>query len=148
DVLGGFQEAARGRIADERLEPPLLVEIEGRGAILRGDPGDAGVLAALEPGAVLADEQDRVAVMPERGCQGKLDVIEETDNPDLGRRGDPAAGRFVVQRDVSAGDRQAERETGIAEATNRLGELPEGIGSSRVAVVEAVRDAERAGPGD
>ena len=58
------------------------------------------------------------------------------------------AGRLVVERHVAAGDGQAERPARIGEAADALGQLPERLGTGRIAVVQAVRHAERAGPGD
>ena len=58
------------------------------------------------------------------------------------------ARRLVVERDVAAGDRQPEGAARVGEAADALGELPEGLGPGRVAVVQAVRHAERPRAGD
>ena len=47
-VLAALDEAARDRLADERLEPPLAVEVERRRAVLRRRPGEPLVLGAGE----------------------------------------------------------------------------------------------------
>ena len=148
DVLRGREQAALGGLPDERLEAQLGREVERRRAVLGRDAGDARVLAALEAGTRLPDEQDRVARRPERRPERLGHVVEQPDDADLGRRGDPAASRFVVQRHVPAGHRQAERATRVAEAAHRLGQLPERVRLRRIAVVEAVRDAQRPRPGD
>ncbi len=75
-------------------------------------------------------------------------VVEQADDTDLGGRGDRATLRFVVERDVAPGDRQTERAARVAEAADALGQLPERLGSGRVAVVQAVRHTERAGACD
>ena len=56
--------------------------------------------------------------------------------------------RLVVEADVAAGDRQAERPARVAQAAHRLAQLPERLGPRRVAEVQAVRDAQRPRAGD
>ena len=67
---------------------------------------------------------------------------------DLWRRGDRPSGRLVVERYVAAGHGEGERSARIGEPAHALRQLPERLGSCRVAVVEAVRDAERPRAGD
>src|ERR1041385_5894145 len=100
DVLRGLEEATLDGLANKVLEPPLQRQVERGRAVLGRDAGDPGVLAALEPGPRITDEHDRVAVVAERRPDRCRRVLEQPDDTDLGRRGDPAAGRLVVQRDV------------------------------------------------
>ena len=73
--------------------------------------------------------------------------LQQADHPD--RRGgvDRAGRALVVEGDVAAGDRGAERAAGVADAAARLPELEEDLGLLRIAEVEAVGDAERPGAG-
>ena len=70
--------------------------------------------------------------------------------PTVGVGIDGAGGTLVVEGDVAAGDRRAERAAGVGDAAAGLAELEEHLGLLRVAEVEAVGDAERprAGAGD
>ena len=58
-----------------------------------------------------------------------------------------ADGALVVERDVAAGHRGAERAAGVGDPAARLAELEEHFGLFGVAEVEAVGDAERPRPG-
>ena len=70
--------------------------------------------------------------------------------PIVGSRVDRAGRALVVEGDVAAGHRRAERAAGVGDAATRLAELEEDLRLLRVAEVEAVGDAERprAGAGD
>ena len=59
---------------------------------------------------------------------------------------DVGAARLVVERDVPADDRDAERLARLAHALDDLGELPHHLGVLRVPEVEAVHERERARP--
>ena len=146
--MGGGDEPPLDRLAHEPLKGDLAAEIERRRAILRRGAGQAGVLAAAEARARVADEEHGVAVRHERGTDEPGDVVEQPDDPDLRRRQDRAPGRLVVERDVSARDGQAERQARVAEAADGLLELPERLGPGGVAEVQAVRHAERPRAGD
>ena len=65
-----------------------------------------------------------------------------------GRRGDGAGRGLVVEGDVAAGHRQTERPARVRQAAHALAQLPERLGPGRVAVVEAVGDAQGPGAGD
>ncbi|GIW20325.1 MAG: hypothetical protein KatS3mg065_0621 [Chloroflexota bacterium] len=147
-VLGRGDEAPGDGVPDEGLDGDLALEVDGRRSILRGDPGEGGVGRAGEPGRRLADEDDPVAVGDEGRPHPPLDVVEEPDDADLGGRGDGPGRRFVVEGDVPAGDREAEGRRRVGQAADRLFQLPEGLGAGRIAVVQAVRQAEGPGPGD
>ena len=149
DVLAALDEAAVDRLADERLE----ARARGPGRAPAARPRARRRRAARTrcprgPAPGLADQQHRVALGAERRPDALRDVVEQPDDADLGRRRDRRPGRLVVQRDVAAGDRQAERDAGVGQAADRLAELPERLGPGRVAEVEAVRDAQRPGAGD
>ena len=66
--------------------------------------------------------------------------------PDRRGRVDGARGALVVEGDVAAGDRRAERATGVGDAAAGLAELEEHLRLLRVAEVEAVGDAEGPAP--
>ena len=111
-------------------------------------PGEPLVLGAGEARAGLAHEQHGVVVGGERGPDARRDVREQAHDADLRRGRDRRSRRLVVQRDVAAGDRQAQGDAGVGEAADALGELPEGLGARGIAVVEAVGDAQRPGARD
>ena len=92
----------------------------GGGPSSGATPASAAYALPPRPGAEVADEDDRVARRAERRSDAPVDVVEQPDDADLGRGGDRAGGRFVVERDVAAGDRDAEGPTGVAEAADPL----------------------------
>ena len=92
-------------------------------------------------------QDDRIALGGECRPDERLDVVEQPHDADLWRRGDRPRG-FVVERDVAARDRQAERPARVGEPAHPLAELPERRWPGGVAVVQAVRDAERTSAGD
>ncbi len=147
-VLAALDEAARDRLADERLDGGLAGEVERRRAVLGRRAGEPLVRRAGEPGRRVADHDDRVALAAERRADARRDVVQQPDDPDLGRRGDRGAGRLVVQRHVAAGDRQPEGDARVGQAADGLRELPERLRTGGVAEVEAVRDAQRPRAGD
>ena len=63
---------------------------------------------------------------------------------------DGAGRTLVVERDVAAGDRRAERGARLAHAAHRFAKLEVDFGPPRIAEVEVVRDRHRprAGAGD
>ena len=61
-----------------------------------------------------------------------------------GRRVDRHVAGLVVERDVAAGDGDAELEASVAEALDGLGELPHDLGVLGGAEVQAVGDGRRA----
>ena len=128
--------------------PPPRARSSAGGPSSTATPAMPGVGRAGQSGRGLADQQDRVERLGEGRTDQRRHVVEQADDADLGGRGDGPAGRLVVERHVAAGDRQAQRPTGVAEAAHALLELPEGLRAGRVAVVEAVRDAQRPRAGD
>ena len=121
DVLRGREQAARDGLDDERLEPPLAVEVEGRRAVLGRDAGDARVLAARRgPGPASPTRRIASPAARNAGPIAGATSSSRPTTPICGRRRDPAARRLVVQRDVAAGDGQAERAARVAEAADRL----------------------------
>ena len=117
-------------------------------SVLGRDPGERRVVAAREARASPRRRAARRRRRRERRPDPQRDVLEQPDDADLGRRRDPAGRRLVVERDVAAGDRQSERPARVAQAADGLAQLPERVGLRRVAVVQAVRDAERPRAGD
>ena len=112
-------------------------------------PASRAYSLPARPGPGLADAGGRRR--RRRGTPGRPRGATSSSSPTTPIWGvgcDAAAGRFVVQRDVAAGDRQAQRAAGVAEAADGLRQLPERLRPRRVAVVQAVRDAERPRAGD
>ena len=72
-------------------------------------------------------------------------VGQLADHADDRRRVDRAAAALVVERDVAAHDRHAERAAGVAEPGHRAGELPGDVRLLGVAEVQAVGQPERLG---
>ena len=72
-------------------------------------------------------------------------VGQLADQADDRRRVDRALGALVVERDVAADDRDAERAAGVAEAGDGARELPGDVRLLGVAEVQAVGQAERLG---
>src|SRR5438093_927084 len=82
----------------------------------------------------------------ETGSNQQPVVLEQPDRTDHRRGIDRGAPGLVVEGDVTARDRGAERGTGIRDATNGLGERPHDLGSFRVSEVQTVGDGQGAGP--
>ena len=98
---------------------------------------------AHEPARDERDDVARPAAKPRRpGARG---VGQLADHADDRRRVDRAAAALVVERDVAADDRDAERAAGVGEAGDRAGELPGDVRLLGVAEVQAVRQPERLG---
>ena len=83
----------------------------------------------------------------EAAADDAIRMLEQADDADDRRGIDRPAVRLVVQADVAAGDRHAERAAGLADALDGLRELPHDRGPLGVAEVEAVGRAERTGAG-
>ena len=148
DVLGRRDQPSPDRLADEDLEGGFASEVDGRRVVLRRRTRERRVGGSGQARPGLAGDQDRVVGQHERRTDQGGDVIEQTDHPDLGRRRDGARGRLVVERDIAAGDREPEGPTRVGETADALAKLPERLGPRRVAVVEAVRHAQRPGARD
>ena len=121
-VLGGGEQAALGRLADERLDPPLAVEVERRRAVLGGEARERGIRAPGETRRRLPDEQDPVAGVP-ASPGGRASRRPRAARRRRSRASGAIAppGRLVVERDVAAGDRQPERAARVGEAADALG---------------------------
>ncbi len=90
----------------------------------------------------VAEEEDGVALLRKKLLTRQSSRLEQAHHADGRRRVDGAGRVLIVERDVAAGDRRAEREAGIGDAAARLAKLEEHLGLLRVAEVEAVRDAQ------
>ena len=115
-----------------------------------GRPGSSSprCLASSEPARVGAKGPSRAIASPSRGegAAGDLRRVGQlADHADHRGRVDRAVGPLVVEGDVAADDRDAERLAGVGEAADRAVELPGGRRLLRVAEVEAVGQAERLG---
>ncbi len=81
----------------------------------------------------------------EAQAAGLARVGQLADQADDRRRVDRASAALVVERDVAAHDRDAERAARVAEAGDRPRELPRDVRLLGVAEVQAVREPERLG---
>ncbi|OIQ79797.1 hypothetical protein GALL_384550 [mine drainage metagenome] len=132
-----LREGALGREVDPRREPAEVGVHDVR-------PRRAVQLSAC--GAEQVDRQSRDG--PARRCRAG-DVVDHAEDPDDRRRMDrgvdlPRLAGAVVQRDVPAGDRDAEGLAGVRETLDGLHELPHRVRVLGRAEVQAVGDRERA----
>src|SRR5207247_7276227 len=95
----------------------------------------------------LAEQDDLVSVALEGGPRDVLDRVDDADHPDDWRGVHGAARMLVVERDVAACDRRAERFACFPDPAYRFPQLVIHLGLSRIAEVEIVRDRERAPTG-
>ena len=145
-VLGARDEAARDGLADERLESGLA---------RRGRAPAARPPRPRRPAPRRRSRRARPWPRRRAGpCRGRAGTpVRRAVSMSSSRPTTPISGvgrdgprwRLVVERDVATGDGQAQGPAGVAQAADALLELPEGLRAGRVAVVEAVRDSERAG---
>ena len=106
---------------------------------------DGGPLGPAQLVRRLAEHDD---ARPAGECGGRGTVVEVVDDPedtDDGRRIDVVAEGLVVEADVPADDRDGEGGAGLAHALDHLGELPHHLGVLGVAEVQAVDQGD--GPG-
>ena len=117
DVVGAAtarrRAPARGRA---RARAPLA-----RRSIAGSGPATAlaaqlGQLGAGRRGREPPDQRDRVALVREAEPSGPRRIRQAPDHADHRRREDRAGRRLVVQRDVAADDRHAERLAGLGQA--------------------------------
>ena len=102
------------------------------------EPASAG---ANGPTSAIASPSARAKpIRGTRAGSGSLPTM-----PDDRGRVDRALGALVVERDVAAHDRHAQRQAGVAQALDRALELPGDVRLLGVAEVEAVGQAERLG---
>ena len=130
---------------DELVQEPRRLEVRGRRPAA-AQPVARRPLGAAELGPGRAEHHDPVAVA-QRRCPGGGDVepVDEPDHADDRRRVDVDAVRLVVEADVAADHRDAERAARVAHAVDRLRELPHHLGVLGVAEVEAVHERQRPG---
>ena len=90
------------------------------------------------------DARDACTLASTRGAgRSPIEVVDEAEHADDRRRVDVVARGLVVEADVAADDRDAERPARLGHAVDRLGELPHHLGMLGVAEVEAVDERER-----
>ena len=143
-VLGRGDQAAGDRLANECLDRRLAHQVEIRRRVVGRHAGELRVGGADEARRGVADQHDRVAVLVRTpGRPASTTSSSRPTTPISGVGAIRPDGRLVVERDVAAGDRQTERPARIGEPANALAELPERVGTRRVAVVEAIGHAER-----
>ena len=142
--MGRAKQALLGRRHQEALQPELGLEIDRR-RISADEVADLGPVGrAAQDAAGLAEDEDLVPGRVEVAGDPILDSGQQSDHADRGGGVDGAGGALIVERDVSAGDRSAERAAGIRNAPGSLAELEEHLGLFRVAEVQAIGDAQRA----
>ena len=118
---GRWPRAAVDGLADERLERRLAREVERRRAVLHGGAGQRRVRRPGQARRRLADEQDRRRRRSRNA--GPTSLPMSSSRPTTPISGVGAIGavrRLVVERDVAAGDGQAERPARVAQAADAL----------------------------
>ncbi len=85
-----------------------------------------------------ADEDEGVALIEPNAGRTGLKGVDQADEADDRSRVDVPPGALVVERDIAADDRHAERPAGFGQPVDRLGQLPHDFWVLRVAEVEAV----------
>ena len=148
DVVRGAQRARAHGLADRGVDGPQLAQVGGRQLALRRL---AAQLRQLRAGrrrgpAARGDQRHGVAGLREAEPARALRVGQLADHAHHGRRVDRAAAALVVERDVPAHDRHAERAARVGQPGHRAGQLPGDVRLLGVAEVEAVRQAEGLGP--
>src|SRR5690606_29283274 len=103
---------------------------------------DVGPRRAVELVPCGAEQEERQALGPPAGRERGPHVVDHAEHTDHGRGVDrrvdlAGLARAVVERDVAAGDRDAELLTGVGEALDRLDELPHRVGVLRGAEVRS-----------
>ena len=78
----------------------------------------------------------------------RRDVVDDAEHADDRRREDRLIAGLVVERDVAAGDRDAELEAAVRETLDGPRELPHDLGVLGAAEVQAVRHCGRHRTGD
>ena len=122
-IVRRFDQAVADRGDDQLLQRPL-----------RASRSSAGRLPATMPCRIarysLPPSSPRLSPSSTTPAPACLNVrvtvferiLEQPDHAQHGRRKDGAAFGFVVQADVAAGDRDAERAAGVADAAHGFGE--------------------------
>jgi hypothetical protein len=147
-VRGAKQTATRG-LHEQILKALLGLEVERRWRAALETVAHGQILARTELGKRLAEQDHRIARGAERGRHGARDVLEQADHADRRRGRDRALpGRLVVEAHVARDDRHTERAAGVADAADRLRELPHALGPFRVSEIQTVRRRERPRAGD
>ena len=119
-VLGARDEAPRDRLADERLDGGSRSRSSGGGPSSGATPASRSYSQPARPGVSRRRAGSR---RPRRGTPGRRAsrrrrAARRPRSRASGRW--PAARRLVVQRDVAAGDGQAQRAARVAQAADRL----------------------------
>ena len=102
-------------------------------------------LGARQRGAERPEQRDLIPLRAERDAGRVGGIGQLPDHADHRRGVDRAPAALVVERDVAAHHRHAERLAGGGETLDRARELPGDVRLLRVAEVEAVREPERLG---
>ena len=125
------------------LQGTFASEIENRW--LTGDDAVhfGQVLAATELTSIIAQQHHGRSAPFELARHRPCRILEQPDHAEHGRRVNGFAFRFVVEADVSAGDRDAEGAARVADAAHRLGKLPHDLRPFGIAEVEVVGGADR-----
>ena len=142
-VHAGRRDPSRTSVGDELVHRRGALEIgDGRHPAVEA-VHDRGPFRTAELGADRAEHDDVVAGA--HGCGGRA-LVQLVDQPEHARdrRGvDVVVARRVVEADVAADHRDAERLARLAHPLDDLGELPHHLGMLGVAEVEAVHERDR-----
>src|SRR5205823_79153 len=135
-VVGRSEQPLRGERDEQRLEVTLATKIESRRRTAEKAERQLEMLTRAEfAGPAVAKQHDRVAGAFELPAHYAISVLEQPDNTDRRRRKNRTTVSLVVETDVAAGDRHAERTTGGANAFDGARELPHDFRPLRIAEV-------------
>src|SRR6266571_2278059 len=150
DVVGRLHSAFSGQRNEAINEAFLGREIDGGG--FAGDDGGDGFgifgggefarrLGTTRAGLVVRSVQQNYCVVgfAEGDLEGAGGVLENAQDADDRRGIDRFAEGFVIEADVPASDRRAQRGASFADSIDRLRKLPHQFGLFRAAEIEAVR---------
>ena len=120
----------------------------GRPAAARRRGGRRSTCAQIEPSNSSRVSPSRISVspgsVPKAGRDAAAHVVDDAEHADHRGGQDRRGTGLVVEADVAAGDRNAQRRTAIRETADGLRELPHHAGVLGRAEVEAVGDRDRA----
>src|SRR6267378_2392798 len=142
-VRGAEQPAPPLGAGDEQLDQTLLgVQVHAGRLATREIVTHLPVGRAAQLGACLAQDEHDVAGRTSVARHGAVRTGKQPDHPDDRSRIDGAGRALVVERDIAASHRRAERSAGVGDAAARLAELIENGGSLGIAEIETIGDAE------
>ena len=147
DVVSAGEPADAHGAADRELRGVNRPDVDARQPVRQLVAAQLGQLARGQRWGERADERNCVARAGEADPPGAARVRHAADHADHRCRVDRAARlggwALVVQRHIPAHDRGLQRAAGIAQAADRLRQLPGDVSLLGVAEVEVVRRPQR-----